>query len=149
MQALCQLEVLGDEWMSQLAEFVADESDTSAVQDYARGLVTGAWARLSDIDERIQSASQHWDVKRMTAVDRNILRMAVQELHAAGAVVPPRVVIDEAIEIAKTFGNVDSPAFINGILDAILKSNAGPAPETTADDTPADSAIQEADLGTL
>ena len=110
-------------------------------------LVYGVLRKLTEIDDSLTRHARNWKVERMASTDRCILRLAVFELMQAD--LAPKVVIDEAIEIAKTFGNVDSPAFINGILDAILKSTARPAPETTAADAPADSAIQEADLGTL
>jgi transcription antitermination factor NusB len=124
MQALCQLEVLGTDWLGQMDEFLADEGDTAAVQDYARGLIKGIWPDLAVVDEPMQSASEHWDLKRMTVVDRNILRVAIRELLNADAAVPPRVALDEAIEIGKIFGGAESPAFINGVLDHVMKAVA-------------------------
>ena len=126
MQAMCQYEVLGDEFSAQLDEFLADESDAASVRDYARALATHAWTNRDAIDARIATASQHWDVKRMSAVDRNILRAAVGELESHPDV-PPPVVIDEAVEIAKLYGAADSSAFVNGVLDSIVKS-AAPTP---------------------
>lgn len=119
MQALCQLEVLGDDLLTQLDEFLADEGAASDVQDYARKLVRHVWTNIATMDERIQSAAQHWDVKRMYSIDRNILRVAVCEL-AQSPDLPPKIVINEAIEIAKQFGTADSPGFVNGVLDAIV-----------------------------
>jgi N utilization substance protein B len=119
MQALCQLEVLGDDLLGQLDEFLADEGATAAVQDYARGLVKHVWSNLAAMDDRIQSSAQHWDVKRMYSIDRNILRVAVCEL-VQSPELSPKVVINEAIEIAKQFGVADSPGFVNGLLDAIV-----------------------------
>lgn len=122
MQSLCQLEALGDDWLSQLDDFLADEGDVPAVQAYARELVRAIWPGLAALDERIAAASEHWDVKRMPVVDRNILRVGVRELLNADPAVPPRVAMDEAIEIGKLFGTAESPAFINGVLDQVLKS---------------------------
>ena len=120
MQALCQFDTLGEDFLSQLEEFLADEAPPSAVQRYARNLFRDAQTNKAAIDEHIQSAGSHWDIGRMTTVDRNILRTAVCELlHRPD--VPAKVVINEAVEIAKEFGAVESPAFINGVLDAINK----------------------------
>ncbi len=121
MQALCVHEALPDDFPPQLDAFLADDDPPTAVQDYARGLVRDAWDHAAAIDKRLQGAADNWDIARMAIVDRNILRVAVCELlHRPD--VPPKAVIDEAIEIAKTFGAADSGAFINGILDAVLSS---------------------------
>jgi N utilization substance protein B len=85
-------------------------------------LINGIWPNLAVVDEPMQAASQHWDLKRMTAVDRNILRVAIRELLNAEAAVPARVAVDEAIEIGKVFGSAESPAFINGVLDHVMKA---------------------------
>ena len=118
MQALCQFDSLGEGFLSQLDEFLADEESPAAVQRYARNLFRDAQANRTAIDEHIQSAGSHWDIGRMTTVDRNILRTAVCELFHRPDM-PSKVVINEAVEIAKEFGADESPAFVNGILDAI------------------------------
>ena len=120
MQALCQFDSLGEDFLSQLDEFLADENPPSAVQRYARNLFREAHTNRTAIDEHIQSAASHWDIGRMATVDRNILRTAACELlHRTD--VPAKVVINEAVEIAKEFGALESPAFVNGVLDAIKK----------------------------
>ena len=70
----------------------------------------------------ISEVSDHWEVSRMAVVDRNILRMAIYEL-VERPDVPARVVIDEAIEIAREFGDAETPQFINGVLDAVWKKH--------------------------
>ena len=72
------------------------------------------------VDEQLSGASAHWSVGRMARVDRNILRIAVYEMIAIDEI-PFNVTINEAIEIAKRFGTHDSPTFVNGVLDHILK----------------------------
>lgn len=130
LQALCQLEVLREHFLAQLDEFLADESPPPTVQDHARDLVKETHREMQAIDERIQQASANWDLKRMGLIDRNILRLAVCELlHRPD--VPPKVAVNEAIEIGKCFGTAESPAFINGVLDAILHGRRAPAPEET------------------
>lgn len=120
MQALCQYDTLGEEFLSQLDEFLADEQPPSAVQRYARDLFRDAHANRATIDEHIQSAGSHWDIGRMAIVDRNILRTAVCEFLYRDDV-PSKVSINEAVEIAKEFGAVESPSFVNGVLDAVRK----------------------------
>ena len=73
------------------------------------------------IDQRLERIAPQWPPRRQPAVDRNLLRLAVWEL--TNLQTPPKVVIDEAIELAKEFSTEQSPAFVNGVLDAILKEN--------------------------
>jgi len=92
----------------------------SDVAAFAEVLVKGTAAFISDIDSIISSNSANWRISRMAAVDRNILRMAIFELvHLKD--IPKKVTINEAIEIAKTFGTEDSKSFVNGVLDKISK----------------------------
>ena len=93
---------------------------TGDAAEYSRRLAAGAWAQRERYDQMIASASDHWEVSRMAVVDRNIFRLALYEL-VAQPDVPARVVIDEAIEIGREFGEADTPQFINGVLDAIWK----------------------------
>jgi transcription antitermination protein NusB len=92
------------------------------VRDFASQLVKGVWENRTEIDSLIQAHSQSWKVTRMAFVDKNILRIAVFELKFLGDHVPFQVALDEAIEIGKRFGSLESSAFINGVLDNIAKS---------------------------
>ncbi|ROQ90644.1 transcription antitermination factor NusB [Desulfosoma caldarium] len=85
---------------------------------FAKLLVDGVKAHQPDIDRHLAAASEHWRVDRMSPVDRNILRIALYEMLYQDDI-PPRVSINEAIELAKRFGSQDSSAFVNGILDKI------------------------------
>ena len=89
-----------------------------AAQTFARDLVAAAYARSKEIDELIASASKNWRIERMSRVDRNILRLGACELIAFPDV-PVKVVINEAVELAKRFGTAESSAFVNGVLDRI------------------------------
>jgi N utilization substance protein B len=90
-----------------------------SVRPFAELLVRGVYLHRAEIDQIIVSASEHWRLDRISLVDRNILRIALFEmLHCPD--VPPKVSINEAIDIGKKFGNEDSGAFINGVLDHIL-----------------------------
>ncbi len=87
---------------------------------FADALVRGAKEHQARTDELLRQYVEHWDLERMAVVDRNILRLAIYELLSADEV-PAKVVINEAIEIAKKFGTRESSRFINGVLDRIHK----------------------------
>jgi len=120
LQSLCQLEVQGDRFLAELDGFLADENASDTVREDARRLAHAAWSGRDQADDRIRRAAEHWDLARMSLVDRNILRVAVCELLTRPDV-PPAVVINEAVEIARQFGSADSPAFVNGVLDAAYR----------------------------
>lgn len=106
------------------AAFWAQRRAAPEVQSFAEGLVCGVAAHLDDIDAVITRHAKNWAMPRMAAVDRNVLRVAVYELlHRPD--IPERVVLNEAIDIAKKYGSVDSGAFVNGILDDIVKHEPG------------------------
>ena len=90
------------------------------VHGFASFLLTGVRSHMAAIDERIRAVARNWKIERMSRVDRNILRMATFELLFADDI-PPKASLNEAIEIAKTFGTEDSGSFINGILDRISR----------------------------
>ncbi len=130
LQALCAYEANPD-FDAQLDEFLDDpevhadlslESPLHAeVRSFARELARGAWQHRDALDQRLTRASEHWSIHRMTPVDRNILRLGLYELlyHPQ---TPPQVVLNEAVELAKRFGDADSPAFVNGVLDAVRRA---------------------------
>jgi N utilization substance protein B len=104
------------------AEFWARHPVDPDTQAFADALVRGAKQQQPKIDQLLAQYAEHWDLDRMAVVDRNILRMAVYELLWAPDV-PPKAVINEAIEIAKKFGTTESSRFINGVLDRILREH--------------------------
>jgi N utilization substance protein B len=91
-----------------------------SVREFADRLVTGVIDQKKTIDELIEKHAEHWALDRMTAVDRNVLRLAIYELTAEPAV-PAKVTINEAIDIARRYGDDRSGAFVNGILDHLIK----------------------------
>ncbi len=118
------------------------ETDTET-RDFAEQLFRGSVERAAEIDALIGKHSRHWQLPRMAAVDRNVLRLAIWELlhHEA----PAAVVIDEAIEVARKFSGSESSVFVNGILDSVRKEldledgneeraneRRGDGPDTTA-----------------
>jgi N utilization substance protein B len=90
---------------------------------FGRRLVGGVASTLDELDACIARHSKNWRVSRMAAVDRNVLRLATWELR--GLDTPVAVVIDEAVDLARRFGSETSPAFVNGILDAIARELRG------------------------
>lgn len=91
-----------------------------ALRDFSARLVTGALRLRPELDTTLEALSENWRLSRMSAIDRSLLRLAAYELlHVTDT--PATVVIDEAVELAKQFGTGDSPAFVNGLLDALNK----------------------------
>jgi transcription antitermination protein NusB len=126
LQGLYQLDIQRLPSEAEVAGFltpVIEEAEAKGESaDYARQLAAGAWAKREQYDRMITEVSDHWEVSRMAVVDRNILRMALFEL-VERPDVPARVVIDEAVEIGREFGDAETPQFVNGVLDAIWKKH--------------------------
>jgi N utilization substance protein B len=97
----------------------ADGSEDDAVRRAALEMATQTWSQRQASDAWVERLAPQWPPRRQPPVDRNILRLAVWEL--TNAHTPPKVVIDEAIELAKEFSTEQSAAFVNGVLDAVLK----------------------------
>jgi N utilization substance protein B len=103
-------------------QIVMDGSDDPDTRRAAIDAAIGAWGQRKSIDERLERISPQWPPRRQPGVDRSLLRMAVWEMTSTET--PPKVVIDETIEMAKEFSTEQSAAFVNGVLDAVLKENA-------------------------
>lgn len=109
-------------------EFVESRLRGAALRQFAFDLVAGVRAKRVQVDQLIEQVAEHWSLGRMTPIDRSILRLATYEIIFC-LDTPPKVAIDEAIELAKRFGTADSPRFVNGILDRIITNHprsAGP-----------------------
>jgi N utilization substance protein B len=117
MQALCQLDSQGDEYLPTVATFLADHLESGETLSYAHDLVELAWREREVVEQEIAQHSKGWTMARMSSVDRNVLRVAMAEFDLKKA--PPKVIINEAIEIAKEFGSAESGGFVNGILDEV------------------------------
>jgi len=103
-----------------LQTFREEQSDIPArTREFAEGLVVGVQEHRAAIDTAIKDRSKNWALARMPRVDLNVMRLAAYELMFRGDI-PKKVTINEAIEIARRFGDKDSPAFVNGILDEIV-----------------------------
>lgn len=103
-----------------VSRFLRDHCDTPAAAPFAQALIEHTIGTWEAIDACIAAAAENWDLRRIAAVERNVLRVAVGELLTGET--PPNVVLDEAITLAKVFGSADSGAFVNGVLDRIRKT---------------------------
>ncbi len=122
MQALCQVDAQGEDYLQRVPRFLADAAASAATTHYAQRLVDEAWKLRGVTAAEIERKTTGWSIERITPVDRNVLRVALAELDLRDA--PPKVIIDEAIEIANAFGNADSSRFVNGVLDAVWKEQS-------------------------
>ena len=121
LQFLYQLDLQGeDDPVPHEQEFWARHALSGEAKTFAETLVRGTKASQAKIDQMIEQYTENWALERMAAVDRNILRVAVYEMLWTDEA-PGKVVINEAIEIAKKFGTKESGRFINGVLDRIHK----------------------------
>jgi len=105
-----------------LDEFWAQNPIHREARSIADQIIAGVIDRVDELDALISRYAEHWTVARMAHIDRTVLRMAVYELLAMPEI-PARVTLNEAIELAKLFGDDQSGAFVNGILDRILKED--------------------------
>lgn len=114
-------QALGTLWATQLESegLTGEPADPDEVA-FAEKLIEGVSTRLEMVDRQIEQASVNWRLSRMPLVDRNILRIAAYELLMSKDV-PASVSINEAVELAKTYGDKDSRAFVNGILDRVAQ----------------------------
>ena len=121
LQMLYQWEVSQQKSAQVESVFWKGARAEAATRKFANELFTGAAAPAAELDKVIQQHAKNWKLERIAMIDRCILRLGIYELRAAGANTPAKVVINEAIELAKKFSSEDSAPFINGILDAVHK----------------------------
>jgi N utilization substance protein B len=119
-QMLYQWQVTDTPMEGVVESFWRVRRSTPATRAMADRLATGAAARIGELDAAIGEAASNWRLDRIAPVDRTILRLGAFELLGEPGT-PAAVVLDEAVEMAKRFGEADSPAFVNGVLDAIRK----------------------------
>ena len=105
-------------WQEACQQILDNGNQPDNVREFTTELVEETLERIEEIDNHISNASLKWDIGRMAAVDRNVLRLAVSELTGKKPK-PVRVVLNEAIELAKKFGGEESGTFVNGILDRV------------------------------
>lgn len=118
LQILYSMELVADlslaDAVSRLAQLTGPDP---LVYDQAEALAQAVLMERDELDRHSVEAAEHWRLDRIAAVERNILRIGVHELLLGNA--PPKVVIDEAVQLAHFFGGAKAPAFINGVLDRV------------------------------
>lgn len=119
MQALHQLDVQGD-ILDELELFFRENTDCDTVYELAQSWSRGTWEHLGECDELIKAAALKWEMSRLSQVDRSILRLSAYQMKFCPDI-PGKVVINEAIEMAKKYSGEQSSKFVNGVLDAILR----------------------------
>lgn len=124
MQALFQLDQNPSLGLEDLRPFIADELKFPELEALAESMARGVLEHKGAIDERLARCAEHWTLARMAPVDRNVLRLAVYEMLHAPEPTPPKVAMDEAVEICKRFSTDKSARFVNGVLDRIANEQA-------------------------
>lgn len=118
LQALYEIDSVGHEPESVIAHILLEQKLTEVNAAFVRKVVRGTIQSKDQIDEVIQKFAPAWPVDQIPVVDRNILRLAIFEILLDNRV-PMKVAINEAVELAKTFGSDSSPRFINGVLGSV------------------------------
>ncbi|MDP8266016.1 MAG: transcription antitermination factor NusB [Candidatus Aceula meridiana] len=123
LKILYQADIRKESIHSLSEEFLAsvDIEDSQEIFEFVRILLSGVEKNLTEIDQKITQYASNWHLDRMAVIDRNVLRLGILELLYMEDI-PSKVTINEAIELAKRFGDVESGKFVNGILDKALKS---------------------------
>jgi transcription antitermination protein NusB len=141
MQAIFQLEQNPSSTAGDIAMFVAESLKFPELEQFCKTIIHGTRENQARIDHAIADATINWKVERMAAVDRAILRLSVYEMIISPEPTPPRVVITEAVEIAKRFSTNESARFVNGILDRVARMHDRAGDESPVG--PMDSAAEE------
>ncbi len=124
LQMLFQSEFAGkDKGITYHEDFLPPAKEKEGMKKFVEELVTGTMRNIAEIDKVLQGAAENWDLNRMAAVDRNILRLAIYEILYRKDI-PSAVTINEALEIAKKYSSLESVPFINGLLDKVARDCA-------------------------
>lgn len=120
VQALYQLDVQAEQSSEDLEQFFKENSSDEKVRKLAIEWTNGVWDNLKLCDKLITDSVIRWHLSRLSVVDKSILRLSVYQLKFCPDI-PPKVVINEAIELAKKFSTAQSSGFVNGVLDSVVK----------------------------
>jgi len=121
MQALFYMDIRKDASEETLEYFCDCFCPSKKSRPFFRKLVNGVLGTKGQIDALVERYSQNWNISRMSCVDRNVMRIAIYEMLYCDDI-PPKVSINEAVDIGKKFGTQESGAFINGIMDSIREA---------------------------
>lgn len=121
LQILFQTEFAPQITVEQYLHLFEESLSPETIQ-YASFLIKGVLENKDRIDQKIQASSQNWRLDRMTLVDKNVLRIATYEMKFSPENIIDKIAINEAVELAKTYGTTESGSFVNGVLDQVAKS---------------------------
>lgn len=128
LQTLYESDLAGHPAEDVLERHLAEAEVSEETASFARELVAGVGAHLERIDEIIAGAAPSWPLSQMSRIDKSILRLAIFEVLFNNGRVPPKAAINEAVELAKSFGSDSSRRFVNGVLGTVV-GQASPEPE--------------------
>jgi N utilization substance protein B len=126
VQLLFQRDFNPGDLTEALADFWEGRTTPDNIREFAEALVRGVESCRPELDERLRAYAEHWDLERMGAVDRNVMRLALYEMRHCEDI-PPVVSINEAVDLAKEFSGLESGKFVNGILDRAARDLQRPA----------------------
>jgi N utilization substance protein B len=121
LQVLYEMDTVSHDLADVLGTRIGDAGLHPLAAAFVRDLVRGILANQAEIDNIVSAFAPSWPIKQMAVVDRNILRMAIYEITLGGET-PPKVAINEAVELAKAFGSDSSPKFVNGVLGSVMET---------------------------
>jgi N utilization substance protein B len=129
LQMLYQLDLNPDVPSDVVLEMVQGRLEDQELSRFCWSLFSGVMEVRNELDAKIEAVAANWSLKRMAPTDRNVLRLAAYEMLHTDT--PPKVVIDEALELAKSYGSAQSSQFVNGILDRLIPGRVVAEPPTT------------------
>lgn len=133
LQGLCCVDAQGPSAWGLIERFIRDSRETSTVAESSIDLLRKAFDDRPTCDELLARHARRWELPRLALVDRNILRLATHELRIGKT--SPKVIISEALKLAREFSTAESPRFVNGVLDAVARELHG-EPSDTPDEPP-------------
>jgi transcription antitermination protein NusB len=128
LQFLYGLSFTGYAWQEAADAFWAQNPSRPGVRRYATQLIRGVCEHQAELDAEISEALANWSLARVGAIERNVMRIALYEMRHEDDV-PPRVAINEALEVVKVYGADNAPRFVNGVLDRLAKKLRAEAPQ--------------------
>ena len=128
LQAMYRAEVVGDPFELLAGDLAGNAKLPEEIRAYATRILDLVAAHLGELDRVLESALERWELKRLAVLDRCVLRIGAAELLYEPEL-PTRIILNEAIEIARRFGTSESGRFVNGVLDKVARDHRGPEPE--------------------
>ena len=121
LQSLCESDLVDHDLMTVLFRRIEESDIPDAYHEFAYDLVMEVFENCSEVDNMIMTHAPSWPLNQMAVVDRNVLRLAITEIKWSKDI-PHGVAVNEAVELAKTFGSETSPGFVNGVLGSLIGS---------------------------